>query len=202
MFNSSKTLKFLLSLLWYIWLFYRDSTYILLTRDVILMIKEVPLYHQMNGGIHMNQLVTGKFIALKRKQKNLTQEQLAEKLGVSNKTISKWETGKSLPDIVSILNLSDLYQISLDELLKGDTKMKEKIEKDVKVAKDNKRLILTTAILLVVVAIIYSISAFVGGVFYDFCEAAVRWVVLSIGVAFALTYMSQKDKVISEKKGV
>lgn len=52
------------------------------------MIKGVPLYHQMNGGIHMNQLVTGKFIALKRKQKNLTQEQLAEKLGVSNKTIS------------------------------------------------------------------------------------------------------------------
>ena len=59
------------------------------------MIKEVSLYHQMNGGIHMNQLVTGKFIALKRKQKNLTQEQLAEKLGVSNKTISKWETGVS-----------------------------------------------------------------------------------------------------------
>ena len=55
--------------------------------------KEVPLYHQMIGGMHMNQLVTGKFIALKRKQKNLTQEQLAEKLGVSNKTISKWETG-------------------------------------------------------------------------------------------------------------
>ena len=80
--------------------------------------------------------------------------------------------------------------------------MKEKIEKDVKIANGNKRLILTTAILLVVVAIIYSISAFVGGVFYDFCEAAVRWVVLSIGVAFALTYMSQKDKVISEKKGV
>ena len=49
--------------------------------------KEVPLYHQMIGGMHMNQLVTGKFIALKRKQKNLTQEQLAEKLGVSNKTI-------------------------------------------------------------------------------------------------------------------
>ena len=46
------------------------------------------------------------------------------------------------------------------------------------------------------------ISAFVGGVFYDFCEAAIRWVVLGIGVAFALTYMSQKDKVISEKKGV
>ena len=67
--------------------FFRDSTHILLTRDFISMMKEVPLYHQMNGGIHMNQLVTGKFIALKRKQKNLTQEQLAEKLGVSNKTM-------------------------------------------------------------------------------------------------------------------
>ena len=71
----------------------RDSTYILLTRDFISTMKEVYLYHRMNGGMYMNQSVTGKFIALKRKQKNLTQEQLAEKLGVSNKTISKWETG-------------------------------------------------------------------------------------------------------------
>lgn len=46
----------------------------------------------------MNQLVTGKFISLKRKEKNLTQAQLAEKLGVSNKTVSKWETGKCMPD--------------------------------------------------------------------------------------------------------
>lgn len=46
----------------------------------------------------MNQLTTGKFISKKRKEKNLTQEQLAEKLGVSNKTISKWETGKCMPD--------------------------------------------------------------------------------------------------------
>ena len=41
----------------------------------------------------MNQLTIGKFIARKRKEKNLTQEQLAEKLGVSNKTVSKWECG-------------------------------------------------------------------------------------------------------------
>lgn len=43
----------------------------------------------------MNQILIGKFIALKRKEKNLTQEQLAERLGISNKTISKWETGVS-----------------------------------------------------------------------------------------------------------
>lgn len=135
-----------------------------------------------------------------RANAGLTQEQVAEKIMVSRQTISNWENGKSLPDIISIMNLSDLYQISLDELLKGDTKMKEKIEKDVKAAKGNKRLILTTAILLFAVAIIYFISDFVGGAFYDFCEGAIRWVVLGLGIAFALAYMSQKDEVISEKK--
>ena len=73
-----------------------------------------------------------------RANAGLTQEQVAEKIMVSRQTISNWENGKSLPDIISIINLSDLYQISLDELLKGDTKMKEKIEKDVKVAEGNK----------------------------------------------------------------
>ena len=58
----------------------------------------------MNEGIEMNQLVIGKYISLKRKQKNMTQEQLAEKLGVSNKTISKWETGKCMPDYSIIKN--------------------------------------------------------------------------------------------------
>lgn len=128
-----------------------------------------------------------------RAKSGLTQEQVAEKVMVSRQTISNWENGKSLPDIISIMNLSDLYQISLDELLKGDAKMKEKIEKDVRVAKGNKRLILTTAFLFFCVAIIYSISIIAGGAFYDFCEAAIRWVVLGIGVAFAITYMSQKD---------
>ena len=46
----------------------------------------------------MEQITIGKFIAKKRKEQNLTQEQLAERLGVSNKTISKWETGKCMPD--------------------------------------------------------------------------------------------------------
>lgn len=78
--------------------------------------------------------------------------------------------------------------------------MKEKIEKDVKVAKGNKRLILATAILLFSVATIYSISTFLGGAFYDFCRAAIIWVVLGIDVAFAMTYMSQKDDAISAKK--
>ncbi len=128
-----------------------------------------------------------------RANAGLTQEQVAEKIMVSRQTISNWENGKSLPDIISIMNLSDLYQISIDELLKGDKRMKEKLEKDVNVAKGNKRLILTTAIIFIVVAIIYLTSIFVGGAFYDFCAGAIQWVVLGIGVAFAMAYMSQKD---------
>ena len=101
-------------------IFFRDSTHILLTRDFISMMKEVPLYHQMNGGIRMNQLVTGKFIALKRKQKNLTQEQLAEKLGVSNKTISKWETGKCMPDYSIVKSLCEELDVTIAELMDGE----------------------------------------------------------------------------------
>lgn len=128
-----------------------------------------------------------------RVKADLTQEQVADKIMVSRQTISNWENGKSLPDIVSIINLSDLYQISLDDLLKGDKKMTEKIEKDVKFAKGNKRLILTTAIIFLVVGIVYLVSTFAGGAFYDFCAGAIQWVILGIGVAFASAYMSQKD---------
>ena len=128
-----------------------------------------------------------------RIQAGLTQEQVAEIIMVSRQTISNWENGKSLPDIVSIMSLSDLYQISIDELLKGDKRMKEKMEKDANIAKANKRVILTTAIITLVVGIIYSISIFVGGAFYEFCASAIQWVMLGIGTACALTLINIKN---------
>ena len=128
-----------------------------------------------------------------RENAGLTQEQVAEKIMVTRQTISNWETGKYLPDIISIMNLSGLYQISIDELLKEDKRMKEKLEKDANAAQGNKRFILTTAMILIVAAIIYSISIFAGGAFYAFCAGAIQWVVLGIGVAFAMAYISQKD---------
>ena len=128
-----------------------------------------------------------------RVNSGLTQEQVAEKLMVSRQTISNWETGKSLPDIVSIMNMSDLYQISLDELLKGAQRMKEKMEKDVKTTKENKRLMLTTAILVLIVAIVYFVGIIVGGAFREFCQAAILWVLMGIGIACYGTYVSQKE---------
>ncbi len=64
----------------------------------------------------MNQETIGKFIAECRKSKNLTQEQLAEKLGVSNKSISRWENGKTMPDYSILLNLCENLDISVNEL--------------------------------------------------------------------------------------
>ena len=55
----------------------------------------------------MDQIKIGKFIAECRKKKNLTQTQLAEKLYITNRAVSKWETGKSLPDASAMLELSD-----------------------------------------------------------------------------------------------
>ena len=73
----------------------------------------------------MDQIKIGKFIAELRKTKNMTQQQLGEKIGVSSKTISKWETGKGMPDLSSLKPLSDYLEISINELLSG-----EKIEEE------------------------------------------------------------------------
>lgn len=66
---------------------------------------------------------------------NLSQEELAERLYVSRQTISNWETGKSYPDIHSLLLLSTLFQVSLDELVKGDIEMMEEEIKETEIKK-------------------------------------------------------------------
>ena len=68
----------------------------------------------------MDQTKIGKFIASKRKEHGLTQSQLAEKLGITDKAVSKWETGKSLPDLSLFTPLCSLLDITLNELLLGE----------------------------------------------------------------------------------
>ncbi|MBO5275203.1 MAG: helix-turn-helix transcriptional regulator [Clostridia bacterium] len=70
----------------------------------------------------MNYQKIGSFIGAKRREKNLNQEQLAERLGVSNKTISKWENGKCIPDYSVIEKLCEELDITLAELLDGEEK--------------------------------------------------------------------------------
>ena len=68
----------------------------------------------------MNQTTIGKYIARKRKEQNLTQEQLAQQLGVSNKTIYKCETGKCMPDYSIIHKLCDALHVTRPELMDGE----------------------------------------------------------------------------------
>ncbi len=81
----------------------------------------------------MNQDKIGKFIASCRKKQKLTQEQLAEKLGITYKAVSKWETGKGLPDASIMMDLCNILEISVNELLNGELisieNKKEKQEK-------------------------------------------------------------------------
>ena len=67
----------------------------------------------------MDQLKIGKFIAECRKQKQLTQLQLADKLGITDKAISKWERGIAMPDTSIMLELCNILGISVNELLNG-----------------------------------------------------------------------------------
>ena len=82
----------------------------------------------------MDQIKIGKFIAERRKAQNLTQMQLAEKLGITDRAVSKWENGKALPDATIMLELCGILGISVNDLLTGEVvtmeNYNEKMEKN------------------------------------------------------------------------
>ena len=77
----------------------------------------------------MDQIKVGKFIASCRKEQGMTQAVLAEKLGISDRAVSKWETGKSLPDSGIMLELCEILKINVNELLSGERIMAEAYDK-------------------------------------------------------------------------
>lgn len=70
----------------------------------------------------MDQKKIGAFLKSLRKEKNLTQEVLAEQLNVSNRSVSRWETGMNMPDISLLVELSEFYQVSISEIIDGERK--------------------------------------------------------------------------------
>ena len=70
----------------------------------------------------MDQIKIGAFLKKLRKEKELTQEQLAEKLSVSGRTVSRWETGNNMPDIGMLIELADFYEVSIPEIIAGERK--------------------------------------------------------------------------------
>lgn len=79
----------------------------------------------------MNQEKIGMALKELRKQKGLTQEQLAEKFNTTNRSVSRWETGSNLPDISVLIDLAEFYDVELKDILSGNSK-KENMEANVK----------------------------------------------------------------------
>ena len=103
----------------------------------------------------MDQIKTGKFIAQMRKEHGLTQTQLADKLLIINKTVSKWETGKGMPEVSLMLPLCEALGINVNELLTGEKipteNYKEKAEENmmdlIKEAQESRKKIIISAVI-------------------------------------------------------
>lgn len=81
------------------------------------------------GALGMNQIKFGMFMKELRKRNGLTQEQVAERLNVSNRTVSRWETGTNMPDISLLIEIAKIYDVSIPELIDGEKKS-EKINEE------------------------------------------------------------------------
>lgn len=100
----------------------------------------------------------GKKLKEARLNRGLTQEVIAEKLNVSRQTISNWENEKSYPDIISVIELSNLYSISLDDLLKGDDEMMEHLQESTNVVKSNQKLLRAIILNIIVVILLVTLG--------------------------------------------
>ena len=139
----------------------------------------------------MDQAKIGKFIADCRKEQGLTQAQLAEKIGISDRAVSKWETGRSMPDSSIMLEVCDAIGINVNELLNGERivmdEYKEKAEAQLlemkKMEEDHARLMLR---LEVVIGYTCSIAFFILIFAASFAVTSTPWRVGMIVLGFIL----------------
>ena len=124
----------------------------------------------------MDQEMIGKFIAELRKGKNMTQEQLAEKLGVTSKSISRWENGNTMPDYTLLKDLCNELDININELLsgekiKGNDYMNKSEENLIKLRKqiDKRKKLLTiiSYIFMAIIIIAFILNIVLNRIFLD-----------------------------------
>ena len=141
----------------------------------------------------------GSKIKKSRIDAKLTQEQAAEALGISRQTISNWENEKSYPDIVSVLKMSDLYGVSLDYLLKGDSTMKnylDYIEESTNVVKSKVKL--SKLILILSYLVIWAFNIMVSWFFSaerisEAQAGAFQWLVLPVATIVISLLIGKND---------
>ncbi|WP_138268410.1 helix-turn-helix domain-containing protein [Anaerofustis stercorihominis] len=162
----------------------------------------------------MNQSQIGKFIKSLREEKNLTQEQLAEKLNVSNKSVSRWENGKTMPDLSLLVMICEEFDITISELLNGRRMSIEELkelkdtverlinysmeEQSFKAKKVNRFLIL--GILFTILAILNNYIPYLDFIFRENIAQFVSGLFYGLGTSFELVGLYNSSNRISLKE--
>ena len=133
----------------------------------------------------MNQQKMGEFLKHLRKEKGLTQEQLAEHFYISSRTVSRWETGSNMPDVSMLIDLADFYDVDIREIIDGerksenmDNETKETLKKVAEYTEEEKKklkrkmadMMIGAAVLLVFCALLFESNGFSGWIPESSCR--------------------------------
>lgn len=130
-----------------------------------------------------------------RKENNYSQQQLAEKLHVTAQAISKWENNKSVPDIINLVQLSELYDSSLDYLIKSDKQLQKKL------SINNIRLkVFNFFVLAFILVMILTTSVLIKAQFFMYQHSLGGWLVVGFGFLFIIfTFLSLYCYIVKKK---
>ena len=139
----------------------------------------------------MDQILIGKFISSERKRKGYTQKQLAEKLGISDKTVSKWETGNGFPEVSLLIPLCSELDITVNELLCGERvseedyikKAEENMVNMIKEKEENRKKMIPTVITGVISTVAFITLFLVVCVYTDVISTPVKVLLILIACA-------------------
>ena len=161
----------------------------------------------------MDQRKIGSFLKELRKEKGLTQEQLAEKMSVSGRTVSRWETGSNMPDLDILIELSDLYDVDIRELLDGERKsekmdqeLKETIEKVADYSNEMKKRVIRNMHWMFLAGVLVGCAHFVltmmdgQGAMYDFCKGLTSGVMFGLVIVGAIITSKNAAKIMEAKR--
>lgn len=158
----------------------------------------------------MDQTEIGKFIARCRKERRLTQAQLAEKLNITDRAVSKWETGKCMPDSAIMLQLCEILGITVNELLSGekigarenDSAYEKKADENLLILKRRDENNINRN---VVIAIIFSCTLLIGAIVCVICDLAITkkltWSLIPVG-SILLAWVILFPILVFGKKGI
>ncbi|MDE5931052.1 MAG: helix-turn-helix domain-containing protein [Lachnospiraceae bacterium] len=154
----------------------------------------------------MNQIEIGKFIARCRKEKELTQAQLAEKLNITDRAVSKWETGKSMPDSSIMLELCEILGITVNELLSGEEidmeSYEQKVDENLIALKRKDENNMSKN---VIISLLFSVTLLIGIMVCIICNLAISgsltWSLIPVG-SIVFAWAVSFPGIIFGKKGI